>query len=41
LDEPTEDSLVEMLSHVGLIRDPPASKDMVPDEVWELMPSDP
>ena len=41
LDEPTEDSLLAMLSHIGLMRDPRASKDMVPDEVWELMPPDP
>lgn len=30
-----------MLSHIGLMRDPRASKDMVPDEVWELLPPDP
>ena len=41
LYEPTEDKLLTMLSHIGLMRDPRASKDMVPDEVWELMPSDP
>ncbi|KAK4158599.1 FluG domain-containing protein [Cladorrhinum sp. PSN259] len=41
LDEPTEDSLLGMLSHIGLMRDPRASKDMVPDEVWEMMPPDP
>ncbi|KAL2263081.1 hypothetical protein VTK26DRAFT_8306 [Humicola hyalothermophila] len=41
LDEPTEDSLLAMLSHLGLTRDPRASKDMVPDEVWELIPPDP
>lgn len=41
LDEPTEDSLIGMLSHLGLTRDPRASKDMVPDEIWENMPPDP
>ena len=41
LEEPTEDSLLAMLSHIGLMRDPRASKDMVPDEVWENMPPDP
>ncbi|KAK3682380.1 FluG domain-containing protein [Podospora appendiculata] len=41
LEEPTEDGLLAMLSHIGLMRDPRASKDMVPDEVWELMPPDP
>lgn len=41
MDEPTEDSLLAMLSHIGHLRDPHASKDMVPDEVWEMMPPDP
>ncbi|KAK4172310.1 hypothetical protein QBC36DRAFT_390518 [Triangularia setosa] len=40
LDEPTEDGLLAMLSQIGLMRDPRANKDMVPDEVWELMPPD-
>jgi hypothetical protein len=34
LDEPTEDSLIGMLSYMGLMHDPRASKDMVPEEVW-------
>lgn len=41
LDEPTEDSLIGLLSHIGLMRDPRASKDMVPDDVRENMPPDP
>ncbi|KAN0072770.1 Protein of unknown function (DUF3435) domain containing protein [Elaphomyces granulatus] len=41
LEEPTEDGLIGMLSHVDLMRDPRASKNMVPDEVWENMPADP
>ncbi|OXV05933.1 hypothetical protein Egran_06299 [Elaphomyces granulatus] len=41
LEEPTEDGLIGMLSHIGLMRDPRASKNMVPDEVWENMPADP
>lgn len=41
LDEPTEDSLLRMLSHIGHMRDPRARRDMVPDEVWEMMPPDP
>jgi uncharacterized protein DUF3435 len=41
LEEPTEDGLIGMLSHIGLMRDPRASKNMVPDEVWENMPPDP
>ena len=41
LDEPPEDSLLGMLSHIGLLHDPRASKDMVPDEIWEIMLPDP
>jgi len=41
LEEPTEDGLIGMLSHIGLMRDSRASKNMVPDEVWENMPADP
>lgn len=41
LEEPTEDSLLRMLSHIGHMRDPRARKDMVPDEVCEMMPPDP
>ncbi|KAK3940940.1 FluG domain-containing protein [Diplogelasinospora grovesii] len=41
LDEPTEDSLIGMVSHIGLMRDPRASKDMVPDEVWDDLEPDP
>jgi hypothetical protein len=37
LDEPTEDSLLKMLSHIGHMRDPRARRDIVPDEVWEMM----
>ncbi|KAK4170950.1 FluG domain-containing protein [Triangularia setosa] len=36
LDEPTEDGLLAILSHIGLMRDPRASKDMVPDERAQL-----
>ncbi|KAK3945235.1 FluG domain-containing protein [Diplogelasinospora grovesii] len=32
LDEPTEDSLIGMLSYISLMHDPRAHKDMVPDE---------
>ncbi|RYP22119.1 hypothetical protein DL765_001878 [Monosporascus sp. GIB2] len=35
LDEPAEDSLLGMLSHIGLMRDPRTSKVMVPDEAIE------
>ncbi|AEO61012.1 hypothetical protein MYCTH_2310784 [Thermothelomyces thermophilus ATCC 42464] len=41
LEEPTEDSLLKMLSHIGHMRDPRARKDMVPNEVWEMMPPNP
>jgi hypothetical protein len=41
LEEPTEDSLIGMLSHIGLMRDPCATKDMVPEEIWVEMPPDP
>lgn len=41
LGEPLEDQVLSMLSHVGHTRDPRASSDMVPDEVWELLPEDP
>jgi hypothetical protein len=41
LDEPTEDGLIGMLSHLGLMHDPRARKNMVPDEVWAEMPPDP
>ncbi|KAL2133499.1 hypothetical protein VTI74DRAFT_2264 [Chaetomium olivicolor] len=40
LDESTEDSLLGMLSYIGLMRDLRASKDIVPDEVWKMMPPD-
>ncbi|KAL8377037.1 hypothetical protein RB595_007934 [Gaeumannomyces hyphopodioides] len=41
LDEPTDDRLIKMLGHMGLMRDPRASKNMVPDEIWRNMPPDP
>ncbi len=41
MEEPTEDSLLTILSHIGLMRDPRTSKDIVPDEVWEIIPPDP
>jgi len=30
-----------MLLYIGLIHDPYASKDIVPNEVWEIIPPDP
>ncbi|KAK0637170.1 FluG domain-containing protein [Bombardia bombarda] len=40
-DVPTEDGLIKFWSHMGLMSDPRASSDMVPDEVWQEMPPDP
>ncbi|KAK3379568.1 hypothetical protein B0T24DRAFT_655313 [Lasiosphaeria ovina] len=34
-------NLIGMLSYIGLIRDPRARKDMVPDEAWAELPPDP
>lgn len=39
--EPTEDGLIKFWSHMGMMSDPRASSDMVPDEVWREMPPDP
>jgi len=41
LGEPTEDGLIRFWSHMGLMSDTRASSNMVPDEVWQEMPSDP
>lgn len=41
LNEPMQTKLLSMLSHVGHMRDPRASSDMVPDEVWASLPPDP
>lgn len=41
LEEPTEDGLIKLFTHISLTRDPLASKDMVPDEVWRSLPPDP
>ncbi|CAK7223793.1 hypothetical protein SEUCBS140593_005350 [Sporothrix eucalyptigena] len=41
LDEPYEDALLSMLSHMSALRDPRARSDMVPDEVWRDLPPDP
>ncbi|KAL2024965.1 hypothetical protein VTK56DRAFT_3664 [Thermocarpiscus australiensis] len=41
LHEPHEDALIEMLTYISVMRDPRASRDMVPDEVWRNMPPDP
>ncbi|KAG7448835.1 uncharacterized protein BT62DRAFT_1074364 [Guyanagaster necrorhizus] len=40
LNEPLQTKLLSMLSHVGHMRDPCASSDMVPDEVWTSLPPD-
>ncbi|KAF8273318.1 hypothetical protein EI94DRAFT_1795379 [Lactarius quietus] len=41
LGEPAETAVLNMLSHIGHSRDPRASSDMVPDDVWALLPPDP
>lgn len=41
LDEPTEDGLIKLFTHISLTRDPRASRDMVPEEVWRDLPPDP
>jgi len=41
LGEPTEDGLIQFWSYMGLISDPRASSDMVPDEVWQKVPPNP
>ena len=33
--EPTDDSLIDLFTHMSLTRDPEARRDMVPDEVWQ------
>jgi hypothetical protein len=41
LDEPTEDRVIGLVTHLGLTRDPRARKDMVPSKVWRRIPPDP
>jgi len=41
LGQPTQDRLIKMLTHVSLMRDPRATQNMVPDEVWANLPPDP
>ncbi|KJZ71090.1 hypothetical protein HIM_09509 [Hirsutella minnesotensis 3608] len=40
-DEPTEDCLLDLFTHMSLMRDPQARQNMVPDEVWRNLPEDP
>lgn len=41
LHEPHEDALIEMLTHISVMRDPRAGRDIVPEEVWRNIPPDP
>ncbi|KEY73695.1 hypothetical protein S7711_09571 [Stachybotrys chartarum IBT 7711] len=41
LEEPTEDGLIKLFTHISIMRDPRASYDMVPDEIWNSLPPDP
>ncbi len=40
LEEPHEDPLIDMFTHISIMRDPRGS-DMVPDEIWRDLPPDP
>lgn len=40
-DEPTEDCLIKLFTHMSMTRDPLASQDMVPDEIRQTLPPDP
>lgn len=40
LNEPLEDELIQFWSHMGMARDPRATRNMVPAEVWKNMPPD-
>lgn len=41
LGEETENQMYRLLAHVSLTRDPRATRDMVPKEVWANLPPDP
>ncbi|KAK2729318.1 FluG domain-containing protein [Colletotrichum kahawae] len=41
LEETTESQLYKLFTHVSLTRDPRATRDMVPQEVWDNLPPDP
>ncbi|KAH7012294.1 FluG domain-containing protein [Microdochium trichocladiopsis] len=41
LNEPTQDSLINLMGHMSLTRDPSAKRNMVPPEVWDSLPIDP
>ncbi|KAH8882112.1 hypothetical protein GQ53DRAFT_753940 [Thozetella sp. PMI_491] len=41
LEEEMEDQMFRLFAHVSLTRDPRATRDMVPPEVWENLPPDP
>ncbi|RYO96122.1 hypothetical protein DL764_007526 [Monosporascus ibericus] len=41
LDESLEDGLVTLFTRISIMRDPRASYDMVPEEVWNALPLDP
>ena len=40
-EEPTEDALIAMLSHIDVMRDPRATSNMVPQEIWDQVEPDP
>lgn len=41
LDEPLEDGLITLFTYISITRDPRASYDIVPEEVWNALPPDP
>ncbi|KAK2777398.1 FluG domain-containing protein [Colletotrichum kahawae] len=41
LEEETEEQMYKVFAHVSLTRDPRATRDMVPEEVWKNLPPDP
>jgi hypothetical protein len=41
LDEPLEDSLITLFTYISIMRDPRASYNMVPEEVWNALLPDP
>ena len=40
-EEPTEDALIAMLSHIDVMRDPRATSNMAPQEIWDQVEPDP
>ncbi|KAI6080814.1 FluG domain-containing protein [Hypoxylon rubiginosum] len=41
LEEPSDAGLIRLFTHMSMTRDPRAAKNMVPDELWHILPADP